>query len=156
MSVMRLYLVQHGEAVSKDIDPDRPLTAAGRQDIQRLASFLSHNGVRVSRIMHSGKTRARETAEVLAQAIGREGKIEQAAGLDPLDSPSDFSTRLKSRSEDLAIVGHLPFLAKLVSYLVTGNDEPALVAFVPGTVVVLEREDAGVWVITNMLQPHML
>ncbi|MGH8604046.1 MAG: phosphohistidine phosphatase SixA, partial [Gammaproteobacteria bacterium] len=78
------------------------------------------------------------------------------AGLDPLDSPSDFSTRLKSRSEDLAIVGHLPFLAKLVSYLVTGNDEPALVTFVPGTVVVLEREDAGVWGITNMLQPHML
>ncbi len=156
MSVMRLYLVQHGEAVSKDIDPDRPLTAAGREDIERLARFLSHNRVSVSRIIHSGKTRARETAEVLAQGIAREGKIERAAGLDPLDSPSDFSTRLKGRSEDLAIVGHLPFLAKLVSYLVTGNDESALLAFVPGTVVVLERENEGVWVITNMLQPHML
>ncbi len=156
MSVMRLYLVQHGEAVSKDIDPDRPLTVAGRQDIERLASFLSRHRVSVSRIIHSGRARARETAEILAQTIARERKIEQAAGLDPLDSPSDFSTRLKSRSEDLAIIGHLPFLAKLVSYLVTGNDEPALVAFVPGTAVVLEREHASVWVITNMLQPHML
>jgi phosphohistidine phosphatase len=58
MSVMRLYLVQHGEAVSKDIDPDRPLTAAGRQDIELLASFLWRHRVSVSRIIHSGKARA--------------------------------------------------------------------------------------------------
>jgi phosphohistidine phosphatase len=153
---MRLYLIQHGEAVAKDIDPDRPLSAMGRQDIQRLANFLAHKRVRVARILHSGKTRARETAEVLALAIGAEGKIERAAGLDPLDSASEFSTRLKGGSEDFAIVGHLPFLAKLVAFLVTGHDEPALVAFVPGTVVVLERNDAGVWMMTTMLQPHML
>ncbi len=153
---MRLYLVQHGEAVSKEIDPDRPLTAKERQDIGRLASFLSRGGVSVSVIIHSGKTRAGETAEILAQTIAQEGKIEGAAGLDPLDSPSEFSTRLKGRSEDLAIVGHSPFLAKLVSHLISGNDESALVALVPGTMVILERTDEGAWVITNMLQPHML
>jgi len=63
---MRLYLVQHGKAKSKDEDPDRPLTDQGRNDIKKVAVFLAENaGLKVTSIYHSGKTRARQTAEVL-------------------------------------------------------------------------------------------
>ena len=59
---MRLYIVQHGDSVTKEIDPDRPLSDQGQADIQRLAEWLSSHNVRIAQILHSGKTRAKETA----------------------------------------------------------------------------------------------
>ena len=55
---MTLYLVQHGEAKAEAEDPERPLTARGRDDIGRLAALLARIGVRVARLEHSGKRRA--------------------------------------------------------------------------------------------------
>src|SRR5688572_29245639 len=37
---MRLYLVQHGEAVPEQVDPQRPLSEAGRRDVQAMARLL--------------------------------------------------------------------------------------------------------------------
>ncbi len=51
---MRLYLVQHGEAVAKEVDPDRPLSEHGRENIVRLAKWLEQRGVEVREIRHSG------------------------------------------------------------------------------------------------------
>ena len=64
---MKLYLVQHGEAHAKNVDPERPLTERGHGDVARLAAFLSRAGVRVERVIHSGKLRAEQTAGVLAK-----------------------------------------------------------------------------------------
>ena len=66
---MRLYLTQHGLAVPKDVDPDRPLSEQGRQDVRRLADFLGHAGVRVEQFLHSSKTRAEQTAAILAEPL---------------------------------------------------------------------------------------
>ena len=44
---MRIYLTQHGLAVPKDIDPDRPLSEQGREDVRRLAEFLDKAGNQV-------------------------------------------------------------------------------------------------------------
>ena len=60
---MKLYLVQHGEACAEDVDPERPLTAQGRADVERLAAFLQQAGIQVGRVIHSGKLRAEQTAE---------------------------------------------------------------------------------------------
>ena len=66
---MRIYLTQHGLAVPKDVDPDRPLSEQGRQDVQRLADFLKNTGAQVEQVLHSGKTRAEQTATILAPAL---------------------------------------------------------------------------------------
>ncbi|MES9849230.1 MAG: histidine phosphatase family protein, partial [Candidatus Thiodiazotropha sp.] len=66
---MKLYLVQHGEACKKEVDPDRPLTDRGREDIDRLATFLKQAGIRPDRVVHSGKLRAMQTAGRLTDAI---------------------------------------------------------------------------------------
>lgn len=66
---MKLYLVQHGEASAKTVDPERPLTELGRTDVEQLARFLGEAGVRIERVMHSGKLRAVQTAECLAAGI---------------------------------------------------------------------------------------
>ena len=57
---MKLYLTQHGLAVAKDVDPERPLSEQGRRDVRRLVDFLADAGVRVKQVLHSGKTRAEQ------------------------------------------------------------------------------------------------
>ena len=61
---MRLFLVQHGEAKTEQEDPERPLTDRGASDVSRVARAATEARiVTAERIVHSGKTRARQTAE---------------------------------------------------------------------------------------------
>lgn len=153
---MKLYLAQHGDAVSKEIDPDRPLSDGGRYDVEKLATFLSPLGLSVSRIVHSGKARARQTAELLAAAFITTGTVEVVSGINPNDPPSNFTTNLERQTGDLLVVGHLPFLARLASLLVTGSDQTAIVSFQPGSLLCLQRNDSSIWVVTWMLRPKLL
>ncbi|MDP8299148.1 MAG: histidine phosphatase family protein [Candidatus Tantalella remota] len=66
---MRLYLVQHGKAMAKDQDPDRPLTVKGKEDSAKIAKFLNTAGISIDAIWHSTKTRAIETAQILAKEL---------------------------------------------------------------------------------------
>ena len=112
---MKLYLVQHGEALEKDVDPARPLTDRGRAEVERVAAFLGGAGVRVAQVLHSGKLRAEQTAEVLAPAVGAAGRVEKTGDIDPLDPPLAFELTVNEWTEDTMVVGHLPFMGKLVS-----------------------------------------
>ena len=68
---MKLYLVRHGEAKDEREDPERHLTEKGLRDVKRLAAYVvsEHMNIKVDRIVHSGKTRALETAEVMAEYL---------------------------------------------------------------------------------------
>jgi len=153
---MVLLLVQHGEAVAEEVDPERPLSEQGRGDIQALADFLASRGVRVNRILHSGKTRARQTAEILARSLLPRGHPEQAEGLKPKDPPQDFLTSLAVEKGQLMVCGHLPFLSKLVARLVTGSEDARCAAFAPGTLVAVEKGDADEWAISLLLPASFL
>ncbi len=163
---MRVYLVQHAEAVPAEDNPDRPLSDKGRDDARRVASFLARS-VRVGRVIHSPKTRARDTAVLLAQALGPGGVVEEAAsGLAPDDSVEVAADLIAGWSEDTMVVGHLPFMGRLVSHLVAGSGDADVAAFQPGTVACLERaggEDAedgengeGDWAVAWMVRPGLL
>ena len=162
---MRVYLVQHGEAVPADENPDRPLSDKGRTDVQRVASFLARS-VRVGRIIHSPKMRARDTAVLLAQALGPGGLVEEAvSGLAPNDSVEVAADLIAGWSDDTMMVGHLPFMDRLASRLVAGSEEANVAAFRPGTVVCLERADGdqdgeegdgGGWALAWMVRPELL
>jgi phosphohistidine phosphatase len=153
---MRLYLVQHAEAKREEEDPARPLSERGSTDIRRMAEFLKARGLRVSKILHSGKLRARQTAEILAEGILSAGGLEQAEGLAPLDDPAVWKERLKGELEDLVLVGHLPHLAKLAGLLLTEDAERKPIVFRPGGVFCLERDEAGKWSVKWGLTPELL
>jgi phosphohistidine phosphatase len=51
---MKLYLVQHAKAASKDIDPTRSLTEEGLRDIQKVAAFIKTLNLSVYYLWHSG------------------------------------------------------------------------------------------------------
>lgn len=152
---MRLYLVQHGDALPKELDPQRSLSDQGRAEVQRLAGFLQ-GWIRVARILHSGKTRARQTAELLAAQLAPDIPLQAAAGLDPLDPVEPFARQIADWTDDTLVAGHQPFLGKLVARLVTGAEEPAIVAYEPGALVCLERSAAQRWSLLWMLNPKLL
>lgn len=153
---MKLYLVQHGEARTKEVDPARPLTEQGQADIDHLAAFLKQAGIQVERVIHSGKLRAQQTAERLAQAIAAEVELETSGLINPNDNPKAFDWQSESWDRDTLIIGHLPFLAKLVSHLLIEDDTRLITAYQPGSIVCLEHTDEAGWQINWMLRPELL
>jgi phosphohistidine phosphatase len=153
---MKLYLVQHGEACTKEVNPERPLTDQGKADIDRLATFLNQAGVKVERVIHSGKLRAQQTAKQLAQAIAPEVELEVSGLINPNDNPKAFDWQSESWDRDTLIVGHLPFMAKLVSHLLIDDENRLITAYQPGSIVCLEHIKAAEWHINWMIRPELL
>ena len=152
---MRLYLVQHGTALTSEVDPARPLSESGREDVQAMAEFLKGAGIRVERVWHSGKPRAEQTALLLAKAVLPRGRIEKVGGIGPNDDVAGFVSDADVWEQDILVVGHLPFLSRLVARLVAGDPEHELVEFIPGSVVCLERCDVDRWILLWMLRPDL-
>jgi phosphohistidine phosphatase len=154
---MKLYLVQHGEAVPKTEDAERPLSEQGNCDVRAIAALLQSAGVRVERVWHSGKLRAEQTARLLAGALLPRGRKPQAIeGIGPNAPVAEFSVDADVWEDDTLVVGHLPFMARLVALLTTGDSECDIVAYCPGSVVCLERAEAGHWVVQWMIRPDIL
>jgi len=165
---MRLYLVQHGDAVDKQENPDRPLSDKGRSDVGRVAVLLARTSPGISRVIHSGKARARETAEIFARAAAPGVMAEEAAsGLAPNDSTDLFFQAVESWRDDVAagtehaagamLVGHLPFMGKLASRLVTGAEDAGAAMFQPGAVLCLEwGGEALGWSVVWMAPPELI
>ncbi len=126
---MLLYLVQHAEAKKEEEDPERGLTDQGFKDIARSAIFARKLKVKVSGIHHSGKKRAMQTAQMLADHLKPEKGILQTDGLAPMDDPAVWTRRLAKMDEDVMLVGHLPYLAKLAGLLLAGDKEKMFVDF---------------------------
>lgn len=152
---MKLYLVQHGLALSKEEDPERPLSEAGREEVECMARLLGEAGVRVQRVWHSGKPRALQTAERLARRVMPRGGVEPLAGLGPNDPVEEFIADADVWQEDTLVVGHLPFMARLASLLLLHDAGRELVSFRPGSVLCLERIDHDRWVLAWMLRPEL-
>jgi len=153
---VRIYLVQHGDAQPEAVSAERELTPQGRVDVGRLADFLGARGVRVVRIAHSGKTRAQQTAEILAARLAPQLEPETLAGLNPNDPVAPVAARARGWTEDTLLAGHQPFMGRLATLLVAGREEPPVVAFQPGSIACLERDAAGQWRLAWMLRPELM
>jgi phosphohistidine phosphatase len=135
---MHLTLVHHGDAVGPDVDPQRPLSAHGRLAVERLASSAAARGVKPAVIWHSGKLRAKQTAEAFWRACNPFAEFSATRDLQPDDSPDWMRDRLRGEARDLLIAGHYPHLPGLLAKLVPGNG-----AFPKNGVVALVSEDDG-------------
>lgn len=153
---MRLYLMQHGEALDKSINALRPLSERGRQDVQRMADFLKTKDFMVEEIWHSGKLRSLETAELLKNRACPEANLVECAELAP-EQPARMTLKsIKKAEHPVAIVGHLPHLARLASLLVCDDEDCEPVLFQKGSVAALERGETPHWHICWMIIPSLL
>lgn len=154
---MMLYLVQHAESKRKDEDSARPLSKKGWEDIRKVAKYAEkHLHIQVSQIYHSGKLRAQQTAQVLANHLHPTRGVIVAEGLDPLANPKIWKNRLTETAEDIMIVGHLPHLSKLAGELLTGQANRELAAFTNGCIVCLEKGEREQWKIRWMITPELV
>ena len=153
---MLLYLVQHAEAKKEEEDPARDLTAKGRRDISQVAGYLGKLNLGVSRVFHSGKTRAESTAHILAGSINPPPEVAAAGGLAPLDDPCIWASRIAKMDEDVMLVGHLPHLARLAGLLLLGDPEKNVINFKMAGMVCLRRLPAGQFVVEWMVIPEII
>ena len=152
---MKIYLMQHGEAKSREEDPERSLSAQGEQDVQKMADFINSTGINVNRIIHSGKLRAQQTAEIMSTRI-LNGTTEISHVINPGDDISDFVEEIDNSNDELFVVGHLPYLSKLVSFLVSESADQDILIYSPASIVCLQRDDNEHWLISWMLKPELI
>lgn len=140
---MNCYLVRHGEAKAETEDPARPLSDRGREEVTRVARHVGTMGLQIAEIRHSGKLRARQTAEILAEHLLPTHGLHEVEGLAPMDDPGEAQAEIEQAREPLMIVGHLPHLSRLASALLRGDPEPDIVQFQAGGIACLARVDGG-------------
>ena len=149
---MLVYLVQHAQAKSKQVDPDRPLTRQGEKDTQYVAALASKMGVSIEQIRHSGKLRAKQTATILGDSLSPPKGVVSSSGLGPVDDVKPIAKQLDVATNPVMLVGHLPFMEHLTAQLVTGDDELPVVTFHNAAIVCLEKGEERwqlSWILTS-------
>ena len=135
---MAFYIVQHGQSLTKDLDPEKGLSNQGIETVEKIARVAQKYGVKVDRIQHSGKKRARQTAELLAAILEPADGLQEITGIKPLDDVAAFAARVDYSAHTM-VVGHLPFLERLTSFLITGQQSPILFKLQNGGILCLDQ-----------------
>jgi phosphohistidine phosphatase len=152
---MAIYLVQHGKNLDKSVDPDKGLSPDGESEVKRIADVAGMYGVRVRTIHHSGKKRAGQTADIFATALAPVHGVHVVDGIGPLDDVAPWARNLTPLEERM-IVGHLPFMERLTSCLVTGDPDRPVFRFQNAGIVCLDHyPETPDWVIKWALMPRI-
>ena len=141
------------EALPEEQDPERGLSETGHAEVLRIAEVAAAYGVHVGRIEHSGKKRAAQTAEIFAGQLLPARGTGMRAGLAPMDDIAPVAHDLDPGS-DLMLVGHLPFMERLLAQLVAGDAGLRVFRIQAGGLICLGRDEAG-WHIRWALMPHV-
>ncbi|EFI35627.1 phosphohistidine phosphatase, SixA [Desulfonatronospira thiodismutans ASO3-1] len=149
---MQIYLVQHGKSRPKDQDPDQSLSPEGEKEVRRIAETAGDYRVPVQGILHSGKKRAEQTARIMSGTLNPAISIEAAQGLGPLDDVQAWKDKLEELNHFM-LVGHLPFMQRLASLLVNGDQDNQVIKFQNGGIICLEKEQG--WHIKWTLMPSI-
>ena len=154
-----IFLVHHADAVLPGEDPMRPLSSRGRATAQLLALEAARLGVKPVCVWHSGKLRARQTAEAFWRACNPLATLTAERGLQPTDPAEWMRDRFLGETRDVLAVGHMPNLPRLLRLLLNEDPESSSVAFPLHGVVALEPQgEAGMekWVERWRLDPVLL
>lgn len=143
-----LYFAQHGIAHPEDVDPTRSLSEIGIEEVRRVADYLKDHHIVITKIYHSGKFRAQQTARLFSETLA----IDNIAEIDGLNPNDDPALLIKQLTEDEVLyVGHLPNIAHVVTQLISSDKNKALLKFQNAAVACVEVESSSAslkWFIT--------
>jgi phosphohistidine phosphatase len=153
---MKVYCMRHAQASSSVDDTTRPLSPEGEIEVHNLGDFLLAREVKIAHIIHSEKTRARQTADTLARFVSCEHVMPCATGINEEDDSAEMLSVISAWESDTLIVSHLPFIARLVSAMITGNPDKNIIDFPPCTIACLEKTDGNAWILKWVLTPEIV
>ena len=150
---MKLYLMRHGHAVEKFTDAQRPLSERGRAEAAESAeSAVKRHDISIKTIYHSPKLRARQTAEILAEFIKSGPDLIEAEQLLPDDDISYWYQRAYEE-DDIALVGHMPYMADLASRLLINSGDNSIISFQTAQIVHIAADKDGIcrleWIVRS-------
>ena len=129
---MHIYLIRHGHYNPSHIDPEEGLSELGEEQVAEMADHIDHS---IDIILTSPKTRAHQTATILAKLLNTP-TITLSEALKP-SAESTEAIKLFKKSGNYLVVGHLPSIQKTAQLLTT---EP-IDEFQPATLVHIETTD---------------
>jgi phosphohistidine phosphatase len=147
-----LYLVHHGDAVGPEVDPLRPLSDRGRLDVETLAQQAAARGVKPDIVWHSGKMRAKQTAEAYWRCCNPLASFSAIRGLQPTDPTNWIIDAISGQAGDIMLAGHFPHLPRLLGRLLSGDPEGRPGDFPLNGLVAVEEVE-GTWVERWRLRP---
>jgi phosphohistidine phosphatase len=144
---MNLYLLRHGIAVEPgtagyESDSARPLTAKGKDRLRAAARAMKQLDLSFDRILSSPYLRAKQTAGIIAKDLKQRKKLAFSDDLAPGGNPQLLIkelNQLRPEPESVLLVGHEPYLGKLIALLAAGNTSLEI-DFKKGGVCKLEAE----------------
>ena len=138
---LTVVLVHHADAVGPEVDPQRPLSTRGISQAAWLANQTKLVGLMPSVIWHSGKLRARQTANEFWRVCNPQAEIKMLRGLRPEDPPDWARDALEAEHGIVLLVSHMPLLPALIRRLAPESE-----GFPLHGLVVLERTGLGRYV----------
>jgi len=126
---LRLYIVRHAVAFphgTPGMDEDeRPLTKEGIKKMQEAAEGLRAIDCLPEAVLSSPLPRARQTAEIVLEVLGKQIPLAVIEALSPSGSRQDVfrEIRRRQKSESLMLVGHQPSLGEIAGEIAWGSPE---------------------------------
>lgn len=138
---MELFFMRHGEAEPRERyqeDQQRPLTSTGRETQRQVACALRPILQPLNHLLSSPILRARQTADIVAEALQFAGSIEETNLLGSECTVGAVLQLLQDYPHTARIlcVGHEPDMSQLSAALLDGEGRSAL-SFQPGSVISL-------------------
>jgi phosphohistidine phosphatase len=126
---VNLYILRHGIAVERGApgfktDADRPLTPKGKRQLRQIATAMKNLDLRFNLILSSPFLRARQTAENVARSLKLKKCLAFSDELAPDGDPKAIIRQLNELEpapENALLVGHEPYLSRLVALLISGK-----------------------------------
>ncbi len=157
---MIVYFLRHASAGTHVVNPKkdekRGLDEDGIEQCRYVGRVLGALDLGVDVIISSPLKRATQTASLVGNEMGFEGKLQIDPSLRPEATFADFRKLLSkySRHETIMVVGHNPNLSKFVGMLIGESGTEAAVDLKKGAVARVEvQRDSGTlnWCVTPKL-----
>jgi len=146
---MNIYILRHGVAVEPgtpgfENDSERPLIPKGERRLRSAAAAMEKLELSFDLILSSPFLRARQTAEIVAGELKLKKQLKLSDELAPGGSFKALIQKLnelKPPPENILLVGHEPYLSRLISLLVSGDADAAAIEMKKGGLCKLETAE---------------
>lgn len=126
---MEIYLMQHGPNLAKDEDPEESLSTEGEAQVSKAAQAIKRMGLGFEVIIASPKKRSKQTAAIVAEAVGFPAEdileTEKVKAMTPAEETINYLKQFADKKSVL-IAGHLPSLAEVASFLLTSGSKATI------------------------------